>query len=51
MAQSRPAVMSSAFDIAQSFAKNFSKNSNFDYAGISLPVFPSRANLKFTVFV
>ena len=27
------------------FAKNFSKNSNLD-SGISLPVLPSRANLK-----
>ena len=28
------------------FAKNFSKNSNLDYSGISLPVFPSGTNLK-----
>ena len=28
------------------FAKNFSKNSNLDDPGISLPVFPSRTNLK-----
>ena len=28
------------------FAKNFSKNSNLDDSGISLPVFPSRTNLK-----
>ena len=26
--------------------KNFSKNSNLDDSGISLPVFPSRTNLK-----
>ena len=28
------------------FAKNFSKNSNLDDLGISLPVFPSRTNLN-----
>ena len=28
------------------FAKNFSKNSNLNDSGISLPVFPSRTNLK-----
>ena len=28
------------------FAKNFSKNSNLDGLGISLPVFPSRTNLN-----
>ena len=28
------------------FAKNFSKNSNLDDSGISLPVFSSRTNLK-----
>ena len=28
------------------FAKNFSKNSNLNDSGISLPVFPSRNNLK-----
>ena len=27
-------------------AENFSKNSNLDYSGISLPVFPSTTNLK-----
>ena len=33
--------------IKQSFLlKNFSKNSNLDDSGISLPVFPSRTNLK-----
>ena len=26
--------------------KNFSKNSNLDDSGISLPIFPSRTNLK-----
>ena len=28
------------------FAKSFFKNSNLDDSGISLPVFPSRTNLK-----
>ena len=37
---------SSAFDKAKLFAKNLSKNSNFDDSGISLPAFPSRTNLK-----
>ena len=31
---------------AKLFAKNFSNNSNLDDSGISLPVFPSRTNLK-----
>ena len=39
-------MVSSASDKAKLFAENFSKNSNLDDAGISLPVFPSRANLK-----
>ena len=42
----RPEVLSSACDKAKLFAKNFSKNSNLDDSGISLPVFPSRTNLK-----
>ena len=41
-----PEVLYSASDKAKSFAKNFSKNSNLDDSGISLPVFPSRTNLK-----
>ena len=41
-----PKVLSSASDIAKLFAKNFSKNSNLDELGISLPVFLSRTNLK-----
>ena len=41
-----PEVLSSGFDKAKLFAKNFSKNSNLDDSGISLPVFPSRTNLK-----
>ena len=39
-------VLSSASNKAKLFAKNFSKNSNLDDAGISLPAFPSRTNLK-----
>ena len=38
--------MSSASDKAKLFPENFSKNSNLDDSGISLPVFPSRTNLK-----
>ena len=41
-----PGVLSSASDKAKFFAENFSKNSNLDDSGISLPVFPSRTNLK-----
>ena len=41
-----PEVLSSASDIAKLFAENFSKNSNFDESGISLPIFSSRTNLK-----
>ena len=39
-------VLSSASDKAKLFAKDFSTNSNLDDSGISLPVFPSRTNLK-----
>ena len=42
----RPEVLSSTSDKAKLFAKNFSKNSNLDDSSISLPVFPSRTNLK-----
>ena len=41
-----PDVLSSACDKVKLFAKNFSKNSNLDDLGISLPVFLSRTNLK-----
>ena len=41
-----PEVLSSASDKAKLFAKNFSKNSNLDDSVISLPIFPSRTNLK-----
>ena len=39
-------VLSSVSDEIKLFAENFSKNSYLDDSGISLPVFPSRANLK-----
>ena len=42
----RQEVLSSASDKAKLFAENFSKNSNLDDSGISLPVFPSKTNLK-----
>ena len=42
----RPEILSSASDKAKLFAKNISKNSNLDDSGISLPVLPSRSNLK-----
>ena len=41
-----PEVLSSASDKVKLFAKNFSKNSDLVDSGISLPVFPSRTNLK-----
>ena len=39
-------MLSSASDKAKLFPENFSKNSILDDSGISLPVFPSRTNLK-----
>ena len=39
-------MLSSASDKAKLFAENFSMNSNLDDSGISLPLFPSRTNLK-----
>ena len=39
-------MLSPASGKAKLFAENFSKNSNLDDSGISLPVFPSRTNLK-----
>ena len=39
-------MLSSASDKAKVFAENVSKNSKLDDSGISLPVFPSRTNLK-----
>ena len=41
-----PEVLSSTSDKARLFAKSFSKNSNLDESGISLPAFSSRTNLK-----
>ena len=41
-----PEVLTSASDKAKLFAENFSLNSNLDDSGVSLPVFPSRTNLK-----
>ena len=41
-----PEVLSSASDKTKLFPENFSKNSNLDDPGISLPVFPSRTDLK-----
>ena len=43
---SRQKALPSASDKANLFAKKFSKNSNLDDSGISLPVFPSRTNPK-----
>ena len=39
-------MLSSTSDIAKLFSKNLSKNSNLDDSGITLPIFPSRTNLK-----
>ena len=41
-----PKMLSSASDKAKLFAENLSVNSNLDDSGITLPVFPSRTNLK-----
>ena len=42
----RPKVLSYASDKAKLFARNFTKNSNLDDSGISLPVFSPRTSLK-----
>ena len=47
----RPEVLSSSSDKAKLFATNFSKNSNLDDCGISLPVFLSRSNLKLHISI
>ena len=39
-------MLPSASNIAKLFAKSFSKNSNFEDSGISLPVFSSKTNPK-----
>ena len=41
-----PDVLSSASDKAKLFAENLFMNSHLDDSSISLPVFPSRTNLK-----
>ena len=41
-----PKVLSSASEKGTLFAGNFFRNSHLDDSGISLPVFPSRTNLK-----
>ena len=41
-----PDVLSSVSDKTKLFPENFSKNANLEDSGISLPVFPSRTNLK-----
>ena len=41
-----PEVLSSGSDKAKLFPEKFSKKSNLDDSGISLPVFPFRTNLK-----
>ena len=41
-----PEVLSSASAGADLFAENVSRNSYLDDSGISLPLFPSRTNLK-----
>ena len=41
-----PEVLCSGSDKAKLFAENFSLNSSLDDSGVSLPVFPSRTNLK-----
>ena len=41
-----PEVLSSASDKAKLFAENFCLSLNLDDSGVSLPVFPSRTNLK-----
>ena len=44
-------MLSSASDKAELLAENFSMNSNLDDSNISLPVFPSRTNLKLHISV
>ena len=41
-----PEVLSSASDKVKLYAENFSKNSNLEDSGISLPIFLSTTNLK-----
>ena len=46
-----PVVLPSVSDKARLSAKNFPKNSNLDHSGISLPIFPSRTNLKLYISI
>ena len=46
-----PEVLSSSSDKANLFAENFSKNSDLDDSDVSLPVFPSRTNLNYIIFL
>ena len=46
-----PEVLSSASDKAKLFAEHFSLNSNLVDSGVSLPVFPSRTNLKLHISI
>ena len=46
-----PDVLSSSSNKTKLFPKSFSKNSNFDDSGISLPVFLSRTNLKLHISI
>ena len=47
----RAEVLSPASDKTKLFAENFSIKSNLDDSSISLPVFPSRTNLKLHIFI
>ena len=44
-------MLSSAFDKAKSFAKNFSENYHLNDLGITLPAFPSGTYLKLHISV
>ena len=46
-----PELLSSASDKVKLLAEKFSKNSNPDDSGISLPAFDSRTNLKLHIFL
>ena len=46
-----PEVLPSASDEAKLFAKKFSKNSNLDESGISLPAFSSGTDLKLHISI
>ena len=45
-----PEVLSSTSDTEKLFSKIFSRNSTPEDSGISLPAYPSRANLKLYYF-